>query len=136
MDSDVVATRLENLDQRLARVEQFLPTLATKDELREAIAPLATKEELRLAIAEAVAPLATKEELRLAIAEAVAPLATKEELRLAIAEAVAPLATKAELREEGERSRRHMDIIGEALRGDVQLLAEHLSVVMSRLTDS
>ena len=147
MDDAMIAGHLENLDRRLTRVEQILPTLATRDEshaalatavaalatkedLRFAIAPLATKEELRLAIA----PLATKEELRLAIAPlatkeelrlAVAPLATKEELRLAIA----PLATKEELREEGERSRRHMDVVGEALRSDIQLLAEHLAAV-------
>jgi len=41
----MIAGHLENLDRRLARVEPILPTLATK-------------EELRLAIAEAVAPLA------------------------------------------------------------------------------
>src|SRR5215831_16691482 len=88
MDEAMIATHLENIEHRLGKVEQILPTLARK-------------EELRLAIANAVAPLATKEELRLAIA----PLATKEELRLAIAEAVAPLATKAEVQE----FRRHMD---------------------------
>jgi hypothetical protein len=60
MDDDMIATHLENLDRRLAKVEQILPTLATKDELRAAVSPLATKEELRAAIA----PLATKEELR------------------------------------------------------------------------
>jgi len=69
MDDDMIATHLENLDRRLSTVEQILPTLATKDDLLS----LATKEELRVAIA----PLATKEELRLAVA----PLATKEEVR-------------------------------------------------------
>ena len=88
---------VRNVDMRLTRVEQILPTLATKTELQEAIAPLATKEELWVAIAEAIAPLATKEELRVAIAEAIAPLATKVELRETIAEAISPLATKAEL---------------------------------------
>jgi hypothetical protein len=114
MDDAMIAGHFENLDRRLARVEQILPTLATKEEIKT---------------------LATKEELRFAIAEAVAPLATKEELRLAIAEAIAPLATKDELREEGERSRRHMEILIEGPRADIQLIAEHLSVVMSRLTD-
>jgi len=56
MDHDVIATHLENLDRRLASVEQILPTLATKDEIRV----LATNEEL----SGAVARLATKEELR------------------------------------------------------------------------
>ena len=52
--------RLENVERRVDPVEQILPTLATRSELREAIAPLATKAELR----EAIAPLATKAELR------------------------------------------------------------------------
>ena len=110
MDDTMIARHLENLDLRLARVEQFLPTLATKEELQTAIAPLATKEELQAAIA----PLATKAELRLAIAEAIAPLATKDDL--------------------GEL-RRHMEILHEHQRGDIQLLAEHLSVAMSKLAD-
>jgi len=92
MDDVMIATHLENLDRRLARIEQILPTLATKDELKT----LATKDELKT--------LATKEELR--------SLGT--ELRQ-------------EIREEGKRSRRHMDIIGEALRSDIQLLAEHVA---------
>jgi hypothetical protein len=81
----MIATHLENLDQRLGRVEQILPTLATK-----------------------------------------------EELRLAIAEAVAPLATKAELQSAFQELRRHMDIIGEALRADIQLLAQHIASVLPR----
>jgi len=160
MDDIMTAIHLENLDRRLARIEQILPTLATKEDLRvtvaEAVAPLATKEELApLATKEelraAIAPLATKEELRAAIA----PLATKEELRAAIAPlaskeelraAIAPLATKEELaaqgddlrreiREEGERSRRYMDVLIEGQRGDIQLLAEHLSVAISKIAD-
>ena len=95
MDDAVIQTHLENLDRRLARVEEILPTLATKEELRAAVAPLATREELRQ---------------------------TREELRR-------------EIRDDGERSRRHMDVLIEAQRGDIQLLAEHLSVVMSRLAD-
>jgi hypothetical protein len=118
MDDLVIDTHLENIDRRLTKLEQILPTLATKAELETTA--LAAKRELQ----EAVARLATKEGLRLAIA----PLATKEELRLAIAAAVAPLATKAEVQE----FRRHMDILLEALRGDIQLLAEHVATVMRR----
>ena len=65
MDDNMIATHLKNLDRRLARVEQILPTLATKEELKT----LATKEELKT--------LATKEELR----AAVALLATKDDIR-------------------------------------------------------
>lgn len=60
MDDTMLERHLENLDRRLARVEQILPTLATRDELQSAVAVLATKEELR----SAVAPLATKDEVR------------------------------------------------------------------------
>jgi TusA-related sulfurtransferase len=56
MDTAMIDAHLENIDRRLTNLEQILPTLATKDELKA----LATKEELRLAIES----LATKEELR------------------------------------------------------------------------
>lgn len=134
MDSDVIATHLENLDRRLANVEQILPTLATKDQIallatKEEIARLATKEEMALLatkeeLAAAIAPLATRAEL----AAAIAPLATKAEL----AAAIAPLATKAELAaaiaplatQEGlDALRRHMNILHEDLRSDIRLLA-------------
>ena len=128
---------VRNIDERLGRVEQILPTLATKVELHDVIAPLATKADLREAIAEAIAPLATRVELREAIAEAVAPLATKVELREAIAEAVAPLATKEAIallatkvevgeaiREEGERTRQHFDVVAERLEGQIRVIAE------------
>jgi hypothetical protein len=46
---------LKNLDHRLANIEQILPTLATKDDLRAII---------DTAIDGAVAPLATRDEVR------------------------------------------------------------------------
>ena len=51
--------------------------------------------------------------------------------RLELEQLLSTLATKDDLRE----LRRHMDVLSESQRGDIQLLAEHLSVVMSRLTD-
>jgi hypothetical protein len=133
---------VRNVDRRLTRVEQILPTLATKTELTEAIAPLATRAELQ----EVIAPLATKEELRVAIAEAIAPLATKVELREAIAEAIAPLATRAalqevrselreEMRHEGERTRRHFDVVAERLEGHIRLIAEGQVLLQERFED-
>jgi hypothetical protein len=92
---------LRDLDRRVGRIEQILPTLVTKDDLQKAIAPLATKEELR---------------------NAVAGLATKEELR----NAVAGLATKEEVRAEGERTRAHFDAVAERLEEQIRLLAEGL----------
>ncbi len=122
MDPQPLEQVVRNINERLGRVEQILPTLATKAELHDAVAPLATKVELREAIAEAVAPLATKVELREAIAEAVAPLATKVELREAI-------------REEGERTRQHFDVVAERLEGQIRLIAEGHVALGERIDD-
>ena len=103
---------VRNVDMRLTRVEQILPTLATKTELHEAIAPLATKEELRVAIAEAIAPLATKVELR----------EVRSELR-------------EEMRREGERTRRHFDVVAERLEGHIRLIAEGQVLLQERFED-
>jgi hypothetical protein len=43
MDVHMIATHLENIDRRLTTLEQILPTLATKDELKT----LATKDDLK-----------------------------------------------------------------------------------------
>jgi hypothetical protein len=39
VDNAEAVAQLENLDRRLARVEQILPTVATKEDLRLAIEP-------------------------------------------------------------------------------------------------
>jgi hypothetical protein len=107
-------TLLKNLDRRVERVEQILPTLATRNELHAAIAPLATKEELRAAIA----PLATREEL----------LATKEDLQAEIAR------VDARISEEGERTRRHFDVVVERMRDDIKVVAEGHAALERRAT--
>lgn len=109
---------LKNLDTRTRAIEQKLPTLATKAELAAAVEPLATKAEL----AAAVEPLATRAEMHEAIRKAVEPLATRAELYAIV-------------KEEGERSRRHMDIIAERLSDDIRLLAEGHGWVADRLAD-
>jgi hypothetical protein len=68
---------------------------------------------------------ATTEELRLAIE----PLATRQELK------ALEVTLRREIREEGDRSRRHMEIVTEAQRDDIRVLAEHLSAVLSKLED-
>ena len=64
MSSGEIDGLLRNLDQRVERIEQILPALATREELRAEVAPLATRDEMRAAIrgaiSEAVAPLATR----------------------------------------------------------------------------
>ena len=129
MDDAVIETHLENFDRRLARVEQILPTLATKEDVRS----LATKEDLRsLATKEELRSLATKDDLQ-SFATTQQLFSMQQDLRLEMAAQSAEL--RREIRDEGERSRRYMDLLIEAQRGDLQLIAEHLSVLMSRLTD-
>lgn len=90
MDTAMLEQHLENLDHRLASVEQILPTLATKDDLKS----LATKTELEAAIAR----LTTKEEVR----------ATEGNLRLAITDAVAELRRHTHVLTESLRGDIHM----------------------------
>ena len=92
--------RFDKLEGRVDRIEQILPTLATKDDLRVAIEPLATKSELRAAIDAAIEPLATKVELR----------DLKTELLVTIAESE-------------QRMRTHFDVVTESLRDDIRLIA-------------
>jgi hypothetical protein len=133
MEANRIEAAIENLDTRLARVEQILPTLATREELHAAIAPLATRAELQAAIA----PLATRQGMHAAIQAAVAPLATREEMHTAIQAAVAPLATRGEMfsaiTEEGERSRRYTDVLIEDLRDDNRLILNHLIALSARV---
>ena len=86
MRAEQMEQRVGNCERRLDRIEQILPTLATREDLRVAIAPLATKEELRDAVSESEQRLRVHfdviaESLRHQIqllAEAVAALAERE----------------------------------------------------------
>ena len=105
MAEDLPITMLRNIDARLSRVEQYLPTLATR------------------------------EEMHAAIAAAIAPLATRDEMRAAIAVAVAPLATRDEMRAEGDHARRHATMLFEDLRDDNRLILEHLLALSARVDE-
>jgi DNA repair ATPase RecN len=106
MDKQEMERVVSNLDHRVDRVEQILPTLATKDDLQAAIEPLATKAELQAAIE----PLATKAELQ----------ATKVNLGTAIAEAE-------------QRMRTHFDVVTESLHDDVRLIATGMADLSQRM---
>jgi hypothetical protein len=114
MEQQSLEAVVRNIDRRLERVEQILPTLPTKEDVKnyvaEAIAPLATKEYVSSSIGAAIAPLATRAELA----------QTKQELRF-------------EIREEGERTRRHFDVVAERLEGQFRLLAEGQIMQSERL---
>jgi hypothetical protein len=114
MAGNQVLLAVQNINARLTQVEQILPTLATRDELHAAIAPLATREEMYHAIQTAVAPLATREEMHAALTE------LADQLR-------------AEIKEEGERARRHTDVLIEDLRDDNRLILEHLISLSARV---
>jgi hypothetical protein len=103
MREDELTTIVRNVDARLARVEQILPTLPTRDEMNAAIASLATHDEMHAAIAAAVAPLATREEMH------------------------------REIQGEGERSRHHWTVLFEDLRDDNRIILEHLLALSARV---
>ena len=113
MRTEQMEQRFSNLEGRVDRIEQILPTLATRDDLQAAIEPLATKAELRAAIE----PLATKAEMRAAIDAAVEPLATKAELRDLRDEVLGRIA------DSEQRMRTHFDLVTESLRDDIKLIA-------------
>lgn len=115
---------IRNIESRVRRIEQILPTLATREELQAAIAPLATREDIAaLATREDIAPLATREEIAsLATREEIALLATREEMYAAIAT-------------EGERARRHATALFEDLRDDNRIVLEHLVALSARVDD-
>jgi hypothetical protein len=94
---------VRNIDRRLERVEQILPTLPTREDLDRTLD------------------------------ERIARLVTKEEFERKIDERVATLATKEELREEFERSRRHTEILFESLKGDIHLVAEGFAATQTEL---
>ena len=114
--------QIRNLDRRTARVEQILPTLATKDDLRA----LATKEDLkRFATKEDLKRFATKEDLK--------RFATKEDLKaFPTREDPKGFATKDDLEEVRQDLRRHMLVLIEDVRGDIRLVAEAVATLGRR----
>ncbi|MGE0445297.1 MAG: hypothetical protein AB7P99_08705 [Vicinamibacterales bacterium] len=77
-----VEQTVRDLDTRVERIEQILPTLATKADL---------------------------------------------------AAAVAPLATRAEMLAEGEKTRRHFDVVAERLEGHIRVIAEGHGVLADKI---
>ena len=112
MEQPELEAVVRNVDGRVVRIEQILPTLATKEDL-----------------------LATKEDLRGELQRSIQPLATRAEMHEAIRKAVEPLATNIEMREEAERTRRHFDVVAESLRGDIRLIAEGQADLQRRFED-
>ena len=114
MTIDEMERVLESLDRRLATVEQILPTLAGKADLDR----FATKTDLeRFATKEDLERFATKEDLK--------RFATKIDLER--------FASKQDLREGLDGARRHAEVLFEAVRDDIRLVAEGLASLIQRL---
>jgi uncharacterized coiled-coil protein SlyX len=104
--------RVENLEHRVATVEQILPTLATKTDLAEL--RMATKADLAELRNETKADLA---ELR---------NATKADLTALKVELTKELKTewKEDIAAEGERTRRYFDVVAEGTRAEIRVVAD------------
>lgn len=100
MEQHEIETHIKNVAGRTERMEQILPTLATKEDLKS----FATKEDLKAC--------ATKEDLK--------GYATKEDLK------VYPTRNevKTMIQEDGERTRRHFDVVAEEIRASVEKIAK------------
>ena len=119
LDPATVATKADLAalkEESTAAIAAAVAPLATKADLAAAVAGLATKAEL----AAEVAGLATKAELTAAIA----PLPTRDEMHAAIDTAVT---------REGERTRRHFDVVAERIESYVRLVSEGHSNVDQKI---
>jgi hypothetical protein len=101
---DQVEAHLRNLDRRVDRVEQILPTLATKVDLKA----FATKEDLKA--------FATKEDLK--------AFATKEDLKA--------FPTRDEMREAIQEAVGQVRVLFEAQTHEIRLMAETLNAHLHR----
>ena len=105
---------ITNLNTRTTAVDQILPTLATKQDLRDEVAKLTTKMD----------SLATKEQLRLAevdLQQDMARLATKDDLRLTTA------ALQHEIQAGVQEARSHADRLNEVTLEQIRLVARQMA---------
>ena len=112
--------RLENVERRVDRIEQILPTLATREDLKAAIAPLATKAELREAITASEQRMCARMD---ALAEGLRA-DMREDMRTHVATAI--VASE-------QRVRTHFDVVAESLRDDIRLVAEAVVTLSERI---
>ena len=88
MDQYEIETLIKHIDDRTSRIEQILPTVATKEDLNA--------------------------------------FATKEDLKA--------YATKEDMREEGERTRRHFDVVADGLKEGIKVIADGHKGLDDRIT--
>jgi hypothetical protein len=118
MEQRELETLVKNIDERTQRIEQILPTLATKADLKgfptqDDPKGFAMKEDLR--------GFATKEDLRgFATKEDLNAFPTRDEMRSTI-------------QEEGERTRQHFNAVAERIEASVKGIAEGHEVTKARV---
>ena len=98
---------LKNLDRRLTNVEQILPTLATKDDLKT----FATKDDLKA--------FATKDDLK--------AFATKKELAEGLDD------VRREMKELSAEAKRHAVVLFEQTQEKLEIIAAHVADMSQRL---
>ena len=128
MDQHELETRIKNIDDRTTRIEQILPTLATKDDLKgfptkDDPQGFATKEDLKaFATKEDLKAFATKKDLEaFATKDDLKAFPTRDEMQTAI-------------KEEGERTRHNFNAVAERIEDSVRLIAEGHVELDKRLT--
>jgi uncharacterized protein YicC (UPF0701 family) len=141
MDQQEIETRIKNIDERTTRIEQILPRLATKEDLqgsatKQDLQGFATKQDLQgFATKQDLQGFATKQDLQgFATKQDLQGFATKQDLQpFATKQDLQPFATKDDVREEGERTRRHFDVVAEAMKEEIGRIAEGHAVVNARV---
>jgi hypothetical protein len=106
VNTEEIEHKLMDLDHRVDRIEQILPTLLTRHEFTTAMEKVATKEDLHGLRTE----MAMKTELE----------ALRSEMQVAFVK-------------HSSEIRRHFDVVAESLRGDIRLIADGHSDVLGRL---
>ena len=116
MATDQMKKGTEGLEHRVGQIEQVLPTLATKEDLRT------TEERLRSEIAKAEERLDQRLHTKID--------STEQRLRTEIDSTEQRLRT--EITDAEKRMRTHFDVMTESLLDDIRLVAEAVATPMER----
>ena len=103
MRTERTEPRIQNTEHRVDRIEQILPTLATRDHVSDAIT--ASEKRMRTHVSDAIT-------------------ASEQRMRTHVSDAI----TASE-----QRTRTHFDVVAESLRADIRLVAEAVAVLSERV---
>ena len=110
--------RIVNVERRVDRIEQILPTLATRGHVSDAI--VASEERMRAHVSDSIA--ASEDRMRAHVSDSIA--ASEERMRAHVSDSIAA---------SEERTRAHFDVVAESLRHQVRLVAESVAVLSERM---